>query len=69
MLPGWFKKTKDEIKPEDLIIYQALFKNSDALKEIIDSSNFCGLEDKSRINMEIYKKYDSFDQFMEGSEQ
>lgn len=63
------KRIKDKIEPKDLIIYQALFKNSNALKAVIDSSNFCGLEDKSRINMESYKKYDGFDQFMEGSEQ
>ena len=59
------KRKKGNISENDIIIYKSLFSENDEVQDFIQKGNFCGLESKEKINMENYRKYKSFNDFLE----
>lgn len=62
------KRKNGTVNKQDMIIYQALFSDTDKVKSIIRSSNYCGLGSNTAINMNDYRKYETFEDFLEESE-
>lgn len=59
------KRKKGSISENDVIIYKSLFSEKGEMQDFIQKENFCGLESKEKISMENYRKYKSFNDFLE----
>lgn len=50
---------------DDMIVYRSLFTEKSEMDRFVADGNFCGLENKKKVNMESYRKYRTFNNFME----
>lgn len=50
---------------DDMIIYRSLFTEKSEMDRFVADGNFCGLESKKKVNMESYRKYKTFNDFVE----
>lgn len=59
------KRKKGFVTEKDMIVYKALFSGAQEMHQFRKEENFCGLDDRTEISMESYRKYESFDDFSE----
>lgn len=59
------KRKKQDVTEEDMIIYRSLFTEKSEMERYIAYGKFCGVENEKIINMENYRKYKTFNDFME----
>ena len=59
------KRKKQNVTEEDMIIYRSLFTEKSEMERYIAYGKFCGVENEKIINMENYRKYKTFNDFME----
>ena len=59
------KRKKQDVTEEDMIIYRSLFAEKSEMERYIAYGKFCGVENEKIINMENYRKYKTFNDFME----
>lgn len=59
------KRKKQDVTEEDMIIYRSLFAEKSEMERYIAYEKFRGVENKKIINMENYRKYKTFNDFME----
>ena len=59
------KRKKQDVTEEDLIIYRSLFAEKSEMERYIAYGKFRGVENEKIINMENYRKYKTFNDFME----
>ena len=59
------KRKKQDVTEEDMIIYRSLFAEKSEMERYIAYGKFRGLENEKIINMENYRKYKTFNDFME----
>lgn len=58
-------RKNQKVTEEDMIIYRSLFTEKSEMDRFVADGNFCGLESKKKVNMESYRKYKTFNDFME----
>ena len=54
-----------DVTEEDMIIYRSLFAEKSEMERYIAYGKFRGVENEKIINMENYRKYKTFNDFME----
>ena len=54
-----------KVTEDDMIIYRSLFTEKSEMDRFVADGNFCGLESKKKVNMESYRKYKTFNDFVE----
>ena len=59
------KRKKQDVTEEDMIIYRSLFAEKSEMERYIAYGKFRGVENEKIINMENYRKYKTFNDFME----
>lgn len=59
------KRKKQDVTEEDMIIYRSLFAEKSEMERYIAYGKFRGVENEKIINMENYRKYKTFNGFME----
>ena len=59
------KRKKQNVTEEDMIIYRSLFTEKSEMERYIAYGKFRGVENEKIINMENYRKYKTFNDFME----
>lgn len=59
------KRKKQNVTEEDMIIYRSLFTEKSEMQRYIACGKFRGVENEKIINMENYRKYETFNDFME----
>ena len=59
------KRKKQDVTEEDMIIYRSLFAGKSEMERYIAYGKFRGVENEKIINMENYRKYKTFNDFME----
>mgnify|MGYP001121217416 FL=1 len=59
------KRKKQDVAEEDMIIYRSLFAEKSEMERYIAYGKFRGVENEKIINMENYRKYKTFNDFME----
>ena len=59
------KRKKQNVTEEDMIIYRSLFTEKSEMERYSAYGKFCGVENEKIINMENYRKYKTFNDFME----
>ena len=59
------KEKKQDVTEEDMIIYRSLFSEKSEIERYIAYGKFRGVENEKIINMENYRKYKTFNDFME----
>ena len=59
------KRKKQDVTEEDMIIYRSLFAEKSEMERYIAYGKFRGVENEKIINMENYRKYKAFNDFME----
>ena len=59
------KRKKQNVTEEDMIIYRSLLTEKSEMERYIAYGKFCGVENEKIINMENYRKYKTFNDFME----
>lgn len=59
------KRKKQDVTEEDMIIYRSLFAEKSEMERYIAYGKFRGVENEKIINMDNYRKYKTFNDFME----
>lgn len=59
------KRKKQDVTEEDMIIYRSLFAEKSEMERYIAYGKIRGVENEKIINMENYRKYKTFNDFME----
>ena len=58
-------RKNQKVTEDDMIVYRSLFTEKSEMDRFVADGNFCGLENKKKVNMESYRKYRTFNDFME----
>lgn len=58
-------RKNQKVTEDDMIVYRSLFTEKSEMDRFVADGNFCGLENKKKVNMESYRKYRAFNDFME----